>query len=160
MEVFRTSGHFWSHKNWSALKYGYDELGTLRFPERLLKGRLRDNTYEYPFYESIFDVKPFDYNAMMNGLFAAKSRVYHGWEPEHWLCDLCIGTFIRDNLHYWLQKRKEQQLLRETGNGFIWPCFDGYDCKLQGDKDHSRECTHFYDPQTKPPRRLEPSSER
>ncbi len=84
--------------DWSMMKYGFDDIGTLRYPERFLKGLLHENKAEWPFYASVFDLDTFDHAALMYKLFEVKSDLFVGWKPEHWLCSACVVLFISENL--------------------------------------------------------------
>ncbi|TFK73663.1 hypothetical protein BDN72DRAFT_893840 [Pluteus cervinus] len=151
--------HFWNKDNWSLLKYGFDDFGTLRYPERFLKGLLPKNSTDWPFYASIFD-KNFDYARFMHGLFEVKLELFAEWKPEDWLCSACVAIFISGNLNKLLSK-----LYRETwqkpGDSQRSNCSEGYNCKLQTmDSGHVKRWNHFHEPERAIPLRVQSRSNR
>ncbi|RDB14819.1 hypothetical protein Hypma_016315 [Hypsizygus marmoreus] len=128
----------WNETSWEYLRgiFPIDEL------LEQLPGRLYTNNVEMKRLHEAIHEPSFTFPTLLREIHELRTSEYETWTRQDWLCECCIDDILGTHLHLWLSDRNKQK-----GIEFPKTCQDGYKCKLQDKKKHSKRYNHLCEPQ-------------
>ncbi|KAJ8081549.1 hypothetical protein PM082_007394 [Marasmius tenuissimus] len=115
-----------------------------------LKGHLRYNPVEGPYFRSLMDKMPPDqniYEYIVQDILDDdyKQPEFGDWKKEDWLCTSCLRKLLGENLHLWLLNKR----IQAGDNVPAEDCWYGWACRTQTHKQPHAERLNHICPQTR-----------